>query len=58
MWFLKLLTGDFSGGPLAKMCTSSAGGPGSISGQGTRPHVLQLKIPHAAMKTEDPEGHN
>ena len=40
---------------MAKMCTSSAGGPGSISGQGTRPHVLQLKIPHAAMKTEDPE---
>ncbi|TEA32094.1 hypothetical protein DBR06_SOUSAS6610005, partial [Sousa chinensis] len=28
----------------------NAGGPGSISGQGTRSHVLQLKILHAAMK--------
>ena len=25
-----------------------------IPGQGTRAHILQLKIPHAAMKTEDP----
>ena len=43
----------------------SAGGPGPIPGQGTRSyvrqlkvHVLQLKIPHATMKIEDPEGGN
>ena len=41
----------------------NAGGPGSISGQGTRSHVLQLrarmlqlKILHAA--TKDPTHHN
>ena len=37
----------------------NAGGPGLIPGQGTRSHTLQLKkIPHAAMKIEDPEGRN
>ena len=30
----------------------SAGGPGSIPGQGTRSHMPQLKIPHAATKTQ------
>ena len=34
-----------------------AGGLGSIPGQGTRPHMLQLEIPHAA-KTEDAGRHN
>ena len=29
----------------------NAGGQGLIPGQGTRSHVLQLKIPHAASKT-------
>ena len=40
----------------------NAGGPGSIPGQGTRPHMLQprvcmpqLKIPHAPAMTEDSE---
>ena len=28
----------------------NAGGPGSIPGQGTRSHMPQLKIPHAATK--------
>ena len=51
----------------------NAGGPGSISGQGTRSHMLQLrdymsqlkvphavtkKILHAAMKIEDPMCQN
>ena len=36
----------------------NAGGPGSIPGQGTRSHMLQLKIWHAAMKIEDPKCYN
>ncbi|TEA34982.1 hypothetical protein DBR06_SOUSAS9710054, partial [Sousa chinensis] len=28
----------------------NAGGPGSVPGQGTRSHMLQLKIPHVARK--------
>ena len=27
-----------------RLCTPSSGGPGLIPGQGTRPHMLQLKI--------------
>ena len=34
-----------------RLCAPNAGGPGSIPGQGTRSHVLQLKIPHSATKT-------
>ena len=30
----------------------NAGGPGSIPGQGTRSHMLQLKSLHAATKTQ------
>ena len=30
---------------------ASEGGLGSIPSQGNRPHMLQPKIPHAAMKT-------
>ena len=33
-----------------RLCAASAGGLGSIPGQGTRSHVPQLKIPHAATK--------
>ena len=33
-------------------CASNAGGLGSTPGQGTYSHMLQLKIPQAAMKTE------
>ena len=36
----------------------NAGGPGSIPGQGTRPHVLQLKTPQATVETDDPKCHN
>ena len=38
--------------------TPNIGGPGSIPGQGTRSHILQLKIPLAATKTEDPTCHS
>ena len=38
-----------------RFCAPSAGGPGSIPCQGTRPHKPQLKIPHAATKIEGPE---
>jgi len=31
---------------------------GSIAGQGSRSHMLQQKIPHATMKTEDPTCHH
>ena len=42
---------DFPGGPVPKTPHSNAGGLGSIPGQRTRSHVLQLKIPHAITKT-------
>ena len=35
-----------------RLCTPSEGGSGSISGQGARTHMLQLK------KKENPESHN
>ena len=48
-----------------RLCTPSAGGPGSIPGQGTRSHMLQLrvcmpqlKIPHATVKIKEPTCHN
>ena len=34
-----------------RLCTPNTGGPGSIPGQGTRFHVLQLKILNVATKT-------
>ena len=57
---------DFSGGPVAKTLSSRVqAGLGLIPGRGTRFHMRQLsvllpqvKIPHAAMKIEDPECHN
>ncbi|TEA22649.1 hypothetical protein DBR06_SOUSAS14710042, partial [Sousa chinensis] len=40
-----------------RLCAPNAGGPGAIPGQGTRSHMLQLrvhvpqlKLPHAATK--------
>ena len=27
-----------------KLCTPNAGGPGSIPGQGTRPHIKQIRV--------------
>ena len=50
--YQKRYCGDFPGGPVAKPPpAANAGGPGSIPGQGTRSHMLQLKIPHAVTKT-------
>ena len=34
-----------------RLCTPNAGGLSSVPGQGTRSHMLQLKIPRAATKT-------
>ena len=36
----------------------NTGGPGSIPGQGTRSHMPQLKILHAAMKIKNPKSRN
>ena len=36
-----------------RLCPPSAGAPGSIRGQGTRSHTLQLKISHATTKVEE-----
>ena len=67
MWFWKVeyrtpkieLFGDFLVVYWLKFYASKAGGLGSISGQGTRSHMpqlrvnmLQVKIPHAAAKTQ------
>ena len=35
-----------------RLLAPSAGGPGSIPGQGTGSHMPQLKVPHAATKTQ------
>ena len=45
---------DFLGGLVAKLCAPNAEGQGSIPGQGTRSHMLQLKISHVTTKMEDP----
>ena len=37
-----------------RLCTPNAGGLNSIPGQGTRSHMLQLKIWDAAMKIKEP----
>ena len=56
----KEVEGGFPRGPVAKTLASSARGPGSIPGQGTRSHMpqltvcmLQLKIPPKARKIGD-----
>ena len=36
-----------------RFCATNAGVPDLISGQGTRSHVLQLKMVHATVKIED-----
>ena len=45
------LMGDFPGGPVAKIHTTNAGGLGSIPGQRTRSHMLQVKDPAFQNKT-------
>ena len=37
-----------------RLCAPNAGARGLIPGQGTKAHMLQPKISHAAMKIEDP----
>ena len=51
--------GDFPGAPVVRLCAPSAGGLGSLPGQGTRSHLRQLrvcrpqlKIPRATTKTQ------
>ena len=44
--------GNIPGGPMAKILTLDAGDLGLMPGQGTRSHILQLKIPCVA--TKDP----
>ena len=44
--------GDFPVGPIAKIPSSQCKGTGLIPGQGTRSHVTQPNIPHAATKTQ------
>ena len=46
---------DLPGGPVAKTSRFQCRGLGFNPWSGTRSHMPQLKIPHAAMKTEDPE---
>ena len=41
---------DFSGGPVVILHAPNAGVQGSIPGQGTRSHMLQLKIMHTTTK--------
>ena len=43
--------GDFPGGQWLNLPAPNAGGWGSILGQGTKSHILKLKILHAATKT-------
>ena len=47
------MNGDFPGDPVPKTSYSLAGGPGSISGQGARSHILQLKIPCVTRKIRE-----
>ena len=35
-----------------RLQTLNAGGSGSITGQGTRSYISQLKIPHVSMKIQ------
>ena len=46
--FKGYLIRDFPGGPLAKTPYSQCRGLGSIPAQGTRPHMPQLRVAHAA----------
>ena len=48
----KIVCGDFPGGPVARLCTPNIRSLGLIPSQGSRSHMLQLKIPHSATKTQ------
>ena len=45
---------DSPGGPVAETLHFQCRGPGLIPGQGTRPHMLQLKSLHATTKDFTP----
>ena len=45
-------------GSVVKIRAPNAGGLGSISGQGTRPCMLQVKILHVATKTQHSKNNN
>ena len=57
---------NFPGGPVTKTLHSQWGGLGSIAGQGTRSHMLQLSVhmccnlkdPTSTTKINDPSCHN
>ena len=54
---MKKPTGDFPGGTVVKNLPSSAGGLGSIPGQGTRSHMhAATKSSHAT--TKEQASHN
>ena len=48
------MTGDFPVVQWLGLCAPNAGGQGSILGQGTRSHMLQLKTPRAIARIKDP----
>ena len=54
-YFSPVQNQDFPGGPMANSLCSQCRGLRFNPWSGTRSHMPQLKIPHAAMKTEDPE---
>ena len=49
---------DFPGGPVAKTPHSQCRGAGLIPGQGTRPHMPQLKIKDFMCCNQDPTQPN
>ena len=51
MNFKKYVSGTSLEVQWLRLCTPSAGGPGSIPGRGTRGHMLQLKISQATTET-------
>ena len=52
--FLRVLLKDFLAVQWLRLHAPNAGGLDLVPGQGTRSHMLQLKIPRAALKIEDP----
>ena len=63
--FKKLVIGTSMVAQWLRLCVANAGGLGSIPDQGTRPHVLQvrvlmpqLKIPHVEMNIDNSLCHD
>ena len=53
MVLLKILAGTSLVVQWLRLCAPKAGDSDSVPGQGTRFHMLQLKIPHTTMMIED-----